>query len=250
MIFFAILALQCGAGGGETPESGGAGPGSAGERLHRPRRSVPDETTQQRSDNSQAADVPACRLVTGQPSGDGTVFYTACLGSSSGDGTVFYTACLSSSAHQTTSGCYFGSSSCARLGCTNHSATPCLVRIYSSAIFRADGKRSYSAITCGDGTWSPAVNRPVSAAEPAAMQDSHTQHKILFQNLRLLVEWKITRQLLLREVRTKRAACAADCTVGRAAAWPAAPAASASPRPATRSTITSRKRSAADMDIV
>ena len=230
-IFFATLALQlllqCSAGGG--PEGGGAAPGAqSGERLHRPRRSVPAKTTQQRSDNSQAACLPACWVVTSDNRPGG----------------------LWPGAHQTTSGCYFGSSSCARLGCTNHSATPCLVRIYSSAIFRADGKRSYSAITCGDGTWSPAVNRPVSAAEPAAMQDSHTQHKILFQNLRLLVEWKITRQLLLREVRTKRAACAADCTVGRAAAWPAAPAASASPRPATRSTITSRKRSAADMDIV
>ena len=102
MIFFAILALQCGAGGGETPESGGAGPGSAGERLHRPRRSVPDETTQQRSNNSQAADVPACRLVTGKPSGEGTVFYTACL---------------SSSALQTSSGCC--PSPCARQGCTS-----------------------------------------------------------------------------------------------------------------------------------
>ena len=202
MIFFAILALQCGAGGGETPESGGAGPGSAGERLHRPRRSVPDETTQQRSDNSQAADVPACRLVTGQPSGDGTVFYTAkpsgdgtvfytaCLGSSSGDGTVFYTACLSSSALQTSSGCC--PSPCARQGSTSATlaaGTPSHSETFyfcpGFGALKTNDMAGKLVKTVSRETGSGGPRRPVISAVSGLMQSLRnqncTQHKILFQ---------------------------------------------------------------------
>ena len=175
MIFFAILALQCGAGGGETPESGGAGPGSAGERLHRPRRSVPDETTQQRSDNSQAADVPACRLVTGKPSGDGTVFYTACL---------------SSSALQTTSGCC--PSPCARQGCTSATlaaGTPSHSETFyfcpGFGALKTNDMAGKLVKTVSRETGSGGPRRPVISAVSGLMQSLRnqncTQHKILFQ---------------------------------------------------------------------
>ena len=72
VIFFAIFALHCIAGGGDPPVSGGAGRGSVGLQPHHLQCSVPAETAQQQSPRSDispraALPLPARRLVTGNP---------------------------------------------------------------------------------------------------------------------------------------------------------------------------------------
>ena len=114
--------------------------------------------------------MPARRLVTGNPD-------CCAVSSSNCPGGIWPGALCTcrdgtwSPAVHINQGCYY-------------SATTCLGNIYSSAIYRAGRTVFYRAATSRDGTGSPAVvsgQWPVSAAEPAAMQYPHTQHKILFQ---------------------------------------------------------------------